>query len=238
MERVAFITGASKGIGQALVARFRAEGYRVAACSSSAERTKGLDADLKIACDVRDQAQVRAAIKAIESQWGRLDVLINNAGINTLNEVTPDTDDAAWMDVIAVNLHGTYYATKHALRLLPARSGRIINIASVLALMGVPDAIAYATSKHAVLGFTRSMAQKLAARGITVNAICPGWTRTDMALDRIKDLGLNEDQLKRSMPTGQWVKAEEVADLALFLARESSGSITGKAHVIDGGALP
>lgn len=235
MNRVAFITGGSRGIGAALISRFKDAGFQIAACARTPIRSPKVD--LALSCDVADPAQVEQAVAAALSAFGRLDCVINNAGQAGANSMRPEDSDALWHRIIDVNLHGTYYVSKRALPHLPDRTGRIINIASVLALKGVPDQTAYCAAKHAVLGFTRSLAHLTAARGITVNAICPGWTRTAMADGRMQDLSLTREQLESGVPIGRMIEPEEVAELALYLSGPAAAGITGQALTIDGGAL-
>jgi NAD(P)-dependent dehydrogenase (short-subunit alcohol dehydrogenase family) len=120
--------------------------------------------------------------------------------------------------------------------LLPDGTGRIVNVGSVLSLQGVPDQIAYCAAKHGVLGLTRSLAHLVAPRRITVNCICPGWTRTEMAEGRMKELGWTREQLEASVPIGRFIEPEEVAELALYLLSDAASGITGQALTIDGGA--
>jgi 3-hydroxybutyrate dehydrogenase len=232
------ITGASRGIGLAMVRRFKAQGWRVAACSSSKAILSVKEADFAAVCDVTSAESVRAFVSEAERKLGGLRALVNNAGLAGGNSLDPRGSDELWHRIIDVNLHGTYYFAKHVAPKLPDDgSGRIINIASVLALKGVPDQTAYCAAKHAVLGFTRSLAHHLAARKITVNAICPGWTRTEMARGRMKELGLTDATLEAGVPLGRFVEPEEVAGLALYLAGADASGITGQALAIDGGAL-
>ena len=135
---------------------------------------------------------------------------MNSAGLAGAN--TLDGDDALWHAIISANLHGTYYCCKAALPLLPDGSGRIVNIASVLGLRGVPDQTAYCAAKHGVVGFTRALALALAPRGITVNAICPGWVDTDMARQRFAELGITAEAAAAGVPTGHIATPAEVAD--------------------------
>ncbi|MBK9264205.1 MAG: SDR family oxidoreductase [Polyangiaceae bacterium] len=232
---VVFITGASRGIGAALAARFHRGGFVVTACART--KLESPHVHLGTECDVKSADQVKRSIASIVERFGKIDVVINNAGLAGTNVLDPDGDDSFWHEVMGVNLHGTYYVCKHALPHLPDRRGRIINIASVLGLKGVPDQTAYTAAKHGVIGFTRALAQLVAPRGITVNAICPGWTRTPMAEGRMRDLGFDEAALARSVPLGRMLEPEEVAEFAYYLASESAGGITGQALVIDGGAI-
>lgn len=167
---------------------------------------------------------------------GRIDVVINNAGLAGTNSLDASDDDAFWNQIIDVNLNGTYYISKYALPQMND-GGRIINVASVLALKGVPDQTAYCAAKHGVLGFTRSLAHALAPRRITVNVICPGWTRTDMAHGRMAELGMTEASLKGSVPLGRFIEPVEIAQMAAYLASDAASGVTGQSFTIDGGVL-
>jgi len=231
---VVFITGASRGIGQALVEKFQAENWLVAACASQSPPV----ADLGLICDVSDAAQVRTAIAEIIQKLGRLDAVINNAGIAGTNLLDSDASDVLWHRIIDVNLHGTYYVCKYALAHLPNQSGRIVNISSVLGLIGTGDATAYSAAKHAVVGFTKALAKYVAPRQITVNSICPSWVRTEMMAQRMKEMGASEKDLARAMPLGKIIEPQEVADFAYYLvAAPGAVNISGQALTMDGGAL-
>lgn len=235
---VVLVTGASRGIGLAIVQAFAAAGWRTAGCA----RTPGIElaavADHAVTCDVTDAAAVRALVDAVCQRFGRLDALVCNAGLAGSNPPDiGDDDDALWRAILATNLDGTWHACRAVLPRLPERRGRIVNIASVLALRGVPDQPAYCAAKHGVLGLTRSLALHAAARGITVNAICPGWTRTAMAEARYAELGIDAAQAAAGVPLGRIVEPEEVAALALWLCSPGAGAITGQALTIDGGTL-
>jgi meso-butanediol dehydrogenase/(S,S)-butanediol dehydrogenase/diacetyl reductase len=135
-----------------------------------------------------------------------------------------------------VNLNGTYYVCKRALPKMPDGRGRIVNIGSVLSTRGAGDQSAYTAAKHAVLGFTRALALHASARGITVNAVCPGWVKTGMAEARWRELGKSEDDAARRIPLGRVALPENVASLVAYLASEEASHVTGQAFVIDGGA--
>lgn len=235
MKRVVVITGGSRGIGKALVERFQTAGDIVATCATTPEGVGASGADVGLVCDVTKADDVRAFIAEVVRQLGRIDVLINNAGVAGTTSLEPDSDDELWHRIIDVNLHGTYYVSKHALPHLPDGSGRVINIASVLGLRGVPDQPAYTAAKHAVVGLTRSLAHFTGPRGITVNAICPGWVRTEMSENRWSDLGITEAEAGASAAIGRVVEPSEVADLCFYLASEAAAAITGQAVPIDGG---
>ena len=240
-QPVLLVTGASRGIGLAIVQRFQRLGWRVAACARSAAVEQS-GADLALRCDVTDPQQVERTVAATHDRWGRIDALVNNAGMTGTNSLLPDAApqaaDLLWHQIVATNLHGTYYFSRQVLPHLPDGSGRIVNIASVLALFGVPDATAYCAAKHAVLGFTRALSKHVAPRGITVNAVCPGWTRTQMAEERMQALGLSQDQLEAGIPLGKMVEPDEVASLVeLLVVSEAGRKISGQALTIDGGSF-
>jgi len=229
------ITGASRGIGAALCDRFQEAGWRVAACARSLPDRPSVE--LPLVCDVSQPDQVRLAVATAAAHLGGFDAVINNAGLAGSNPLEPGTSDDLWRQIIDVNLHGTYYVTKAALPHLRDGTGRLIQIASVLALKGVPDQTAYCAAKHGVLGLTRALAHALAPRRITANAICPGWVKTEMASGRSRELGVSEADLARGVPLGRFLETDEVARLALYLAGPHAAMITGQALTIDGGTL-
>lgn len=234
-QRVVFVTGGSRGIGKAIVEKFQSEGWKVAACAAHAKESS---ADLHLVCDVADAAAVRTSIQTIIKTFGRLDAVINNAGVALDNSLDANANDDLWHRVIDVNLHGTYYVSKYALSHLPDHQGRIVNIASVLGLKAVPAATAYCAAKHGVVGFTKALAHDLAPRGITVNAICPGWVSTDMARERMEVIGFNPKNIAKTVPLGKMIEPHEVADLAYYLVNSAASvNITGQTFTIDGGVL-
>jgi NAD(P)-dependent dehydrogenase (short-subunit alcohol dehydrogenase family) len=226
--KLAVVTGGTRGIGVAIADRLRAENWDVLTIARHPADTGHRFA----ACDVADPKAVRQAFVPLV----RIDALINCAGIAGANRLDTD-DDALWHDIIGSNLHGTYNACKAALAKLPDSTGRIINLASVLGLRGVADQTAYCAAKHGVVGFTRALALALAPRGITVNALCPGWVATDMAAQRYAELGITEAQAAASVPTGRISTPAEIADTVLWLLRPEARGITGHALPIDGGGL-
>lgn len=242
-KKVVLITGGSRGIGKALVEKFKKQGWLVATCATHLDHLSESVADLNFKCNVTDSTEVKAGISNVLQSLGQLDALINNAGLAGTNLLEPDApsqvSDDLWNAIINVNLHGTYFMCKNAIPHLPDQTGKIINIASVLALKGVPDATAYCAAKHGVLGLTRALAQYLAPRRITVNAICPGWVRTDMATERMQEIGITEEDLKKQVPLGAMIEPDQIADLAYFLASsDASLAMTGQALSIDGGVTP
>jgi len=230
------VTGASRGIGLAVAERFAAEGWRVAACARAIDHLDQTPADFRFACEATDGEAVRDGVAAVARAFGTIDALVNCAGIAGSNPLDPDGDDALWHHVIDVNLNGTYYFTKHAFPHIPD-GGRIVNIGSLLSHRGAADQTAYSAAKHAVLGFTRAFARHAAARGVTVNAVCPGWVRTDMARARWTELDIGPDEAAAGVPLGRIVEPAEVAAVVYFLVSEAAGTITGQALNIDGGVL-
>jgi NAD(P)-dependent dehydrogenase (short-subunit alcohol dehydrogenase family) len=224
----AVVTGGTRGIGGAIADRLKAENWEVLILARHPAGTP----HRFVACDVADAKAVQHAFAPLT----RIDALINCAGIAGANRLDND-DDTLWHAIIGSNLHGTYNVCKAALPKLPDTTGRIINMASVLGLRGVPDQTAYCAAKHGVIGFTKALALALAPRGITVNALCPGWVATDMAAQRYTELGITEQQAAADVPTGRIATPAEVADAAIWLLRPEARGITGHALPIDGGGL-
>ncbi len=228
---LAVVTGGTRGIGRAIAARLATDGWDVVAAARHAPSVP-LPARVQFArCDVADAASVSALFSPLK----QIELLVNNAGLAGSNSL--DGDDALWHAIIASNLHGTYHCCKAVLPRLPDGAGRIVNIASVLGLRGVPDQTAYCAAKHGVVGLTRALALAVAPRGITVNAICPGWVATGMAEQRYLELGMTPEDAAAGVPTGHVTTPDEVAALVAFLASGDAGNITGQALTIDGGAL-
>jgi NAD(P)-dependent dehydrogenase (short-subunit alcohol dehydrogenase family) len=223
----AVVTGGTRGIGKAVADRLASDGWDIVILA----RHMVASSHRVVVCDVADAASVRAVFAGLH----RVDALVNCAGIAGANAL--DGDDALWHAIIDSNLHGTYHCCKAALPLLPDSTGRIVNIASVLGLRGVPDQTAYCAAKHAVVGFTRALALALAPRGITVNALCPGWVDTEMATQRYGELGITAEQAAAGVPTGRIASPQEVADAVVWLLRPEARGITGHALPIDGGGL-
>ena len=229
--RRAVVTGGTRGIGAAVAARLASEGYDVIAAGRRpvVERVSGIG---YASCDVADAIAVRALFAPLD----RVDALVCCAGTAGANRLDTE-DDSLWHEIIATNLHGAYYCCKAALPLLPDGGGRIVVISSVLGLRGAADQTAYCAAKHGVIGLVRALALAVAARGITVNAICPGWVDTAMAQQRFAELGITREQATAALPTGRIVSSHEVAAAVAFLLSAEAASITGHSLPVDGGGL-
>ncbi|MCT7975499.1 3-oxoacyl-[acyl-carrier-protein] reductase [Laspinema olomoucense] len=241
-DRVAVVTGASRGIGRAIALALAIEGAKIAvnyASNSTAadqlveEITAAGGEATAIPADISNVDSVDALIKTVTDQWGRIDILVNNAGI-TRDTLLLRMKPEDWQAVIDTNLTGVFLCTRAVSKLmLKQKSGRIINIASVAGQMGNPGQANYSAAKAGVIGFTKTVAKELASRGITVNAVAPGFIATDMT----KDLKGGEEILK-FIPLGRYGEPEEVAGLVRFLAADPAAAyITGQTINVDGGMV-
>ena len=241
-DKVAIVTGASRGIGRAVALTLAAAGAHVvvnyARSSTAADEVVAQIAEtggsaIALQADVSKADQVDALVKATLDKWGRVDVLVNNAGIARdalLLRMKPED----WQAVVDLNLTGVFLCTRAISKImLKQRAGRIINIASVAGLMGNPGQANYSAAKAGVIGFTKTVAKELAARGITANAVAPGFIQTDMT----EDLS-NTEEILKYIPLGRYGQPEEVAGLIRFLAADpAAGYITGQVLTIDGGMV-
>jgi 3-oxoacyl-[acyl-carrier protein] reductase len=241
-DQVAIITGSSRGIGKAAAIALAAEGAKVvvnyAQSSGAAEAVvsditaTGAEA-IALKADVSKADEVDAMVAATLEKFGRIDVLVNNAGI-TRDTLLLRMKPEDWQAVIDLNLTGVFLCTRAVSKImLKQRSGRIINISSVAGLMGNPGQANYSAAKAGVIGFTKTIAKELAARGITANAIAPGFIATDMT-DDLK----NTEEILKFIPLGRYGTAEEVAGLVRFLAADPAAAyITGQTLNVDGGMV-
>ncbi len=252
LERHAVVTGASRGIGAAIAAALAAKGARVSLLSRDEAKLQSVAQSLggparayPIPADVTDAASVGRAFATAREQFGPVHILINNAG-QAASAKFLDTDEALWSRILGVNLTGTYLCTRAAVPdMLRAGLGRIVNVASIAGLRGGAYISAYVASKHAVIGLTRSLALEYATRNITVNAVCPGYTDTDIvrqAVDTIQaKTGRSEQEALASLvatnPQGRLIAPEEVAHAVLWLCEPGAQSITGQSIVIAGGEV-
>jgi NAD(P)-dependent dehydrogenase (short-subunit alcohol dehydrogenase family) len=250
--RHALVTGASRGIGAAIAAALAAEGARVSLLGRDAARLEqvakelgGPDHALPVIADVIDAASVAQAFAAARRQFGAVHILVNNAG-QAASASFANTDEALWNRLLGVNLTGTYRCTREAVPdMLKAGYGRVINVASIAGLRGAPYISAYAASKHAVIGLTRSLALEYATRNITVNAICPGYTDTDIVKQAIGNIraktGRSEEEalaaLTATNPQKRLIAPAEISNAALWLCRPGTESVTGQSIVLAGGEV-
>jgi NAD(P)-dependent dehydrogenase (short-subunit alcohol dehydrogenase family) len=233
-ERVAVVTGGASGIGRATTTRLAVDGVRVAVLDIAAG---GGEADLVLTADVTDPASVVAAVKEILAAFGRIDVLVNNAGISGSAEATVchETPIEEWDRVMAVNTRGPFLCTRAVLpAMLRQRSGHVITIASVAGLVAFPGRCAYTASKGAAVQFTKSLAVDYAAAGIRANAVCPGMVETPMTQWRLDDPRLRAD-VEANIPLGRVARPEEIADAVALLASDRLAYLTGHTLVVDGG---
>ena len=241
-DKVAVVTGAGRGIGRAVALAYARMGADVACVSRTEENSAKAAAEVEalgrrawaLAVDVSDTAAVDAAAGKILDDAGRVDILVNNAGV-TRDNLLMRMSEEEWDTVINTNLKGAFNFTKALTRpFIKQRSGRIINIASVIGLIGNAGQSNYAASKAALIGFTKSIAKELAPRGITVNAIAPGFIETGMTAaldDKVREGILG------NVPLGRFGSPDDIAHAAVFLGMEPSGYITGQVLTVDGGMV-
>ncbi|MDF2440762.1 MAG: 3-oxoacyl-[acyl-carrier protein] reductase [Abditibacteriota bacterium] len=239
-NNVAFITGARRGIGRAIALKYAQQGADCVLLARSAPTELAAEIEalgrkaLALAVDVSDADAVDASVKQAIAQFGRIDVLVNNAGI-AQDGLLLRMKLEQWQNVIDVNLSGAFYCTKAVSRhMLKAERGRIINISSVIGQMGNAGQANYAASKAGMIGLTKSVAKELGSRGITCNAIAPGFITTDMTSDMSEEA---RKQLLKNIPLGALGEPEDVAEVALFLASPGARYITGQVLNVDGGMI-
>jgi 3-oxoacyl-[acyl-carrier protein] reductase len=241
-NQIAVVTGAGRGIGRAIALKFAAEGADIVCVSRTSENAEKVAEEVRAigrkswahAVDVADAAAVAAASEKILLDASRIDILVNNAGI-TRDGLLMRMSESDWDAVLDTNLKGAFLFTKAFARpFIKQRSGRIINVASVIGLIGNAGQANYAASKAALIGFTKSVARELASRGITVNALAPGFIETDMT-------AVLNDQLRaellKSIPLGTFGQPEDIGQAALFLCSPGARYITGQVLTVDGGMV-
>ncbi|HEX3558019.1 MAG TPA: SDR family NAD(P)-dependent oxidoreductase [Pyrinomonadaceae bacterium] len=255
-DKTAFITGGGRGIGRAIAAAFAREGARVFVVARTGAEVARVAAEIRAecgaesashgVCDVADPRSVARAFGEARAFFGRgADILVNNAGIAESAKLTETTDEF-WQRHLAVNLSGTFHCMRAALPSMIERGwGRVVNVASIAGKTGAPYIAAYSASKHGVLGLTRSAALEVAAKGVTVNAVCPGYVDTLMTARAVEHIeaktGRKREEsleaIKRMSPQNRLITSEEVAAVALLLASEAGRGITGQAINVDGGTV-
>ncbi len=250
-ERVALVTGGGTGIGKAVARAMAQEGARVVIAARNRPRLEAVSEELRaeghsvlpVAVDVTDRPGIRSCVGRIREHWGRVHILVNNAGASGMTPMD-DADDGQWHTIVDTNLTGVYLMTREVLGIMgDDGNGRIINMSSVLGKFGVPGYAAYCASKHGLIGFTRALALELVSRGITVNALCPGWVDTEMSRAGIEQIaarrGTDPESFKQqalaAVPIRRMLEPEEIAEFAVYLASDKARGITGQALNICGG---
>lgn len=241
-SQIAVVTGAGRGIGRAIALKFAAEGADIACVSRTAENAEKVAAEIRAmgrkawayAADVAIAAEVTAAAEKILQDAGKVDILVNNAGI-TRDGLAMRMSEADWDTVLDTNLKGAFLFTQALTRtFLKQRSGRIVNISSVVGLMGNAGQCNYSASKAGLIGLTKSLAKEFASRGVTVNALAPGFIETDMTAVLTPEM---KNELMQRIPLKSLGQSEDIAHAALFLASPGARYITGQVLTVDGGMV-
>ena len=239
-NKIAVITGAGRNIGKSIALAFAAEGAKIVVIDVNdndggnvVNEIKALGSEaIYIHCDISNSVDVDSMVQSVQEKFNRIDILINNAGVTRDTLIIRMSDDD-WNKVIAINLTGTFLCSRAVTKLMIAqKSGKIVNISSIVGLMGNAGQVNYSSSKAGVIGLTKSLARELASRNINVNAIAPGFVESDMTAK------LNEEQRKKLMdqvPLKRSAKPEEIANVAKFLVSSDADYITGQVISVDGG---
>jgi 3-oxoacyl-[acyl-carrier protein] reductase len=240
--KVALITGAGSGIGRASAARFAAEGAQVVVVDlkGEAETAAAIEAAggeaLALTTDVADEDAVATMAEMAVERFGRVDVLMNNAGVLDDYLAAADTPTAVWDRVLGVNLNAQFFTTRALVpQMLERGDGAIINVASTAGLNGGNGGVAYTASKHGVIGFTRQLAFDYARKGIRCNVICPGAVETGMTKEIFASPDAAVMAAVESAPIGRWAQPDELANVALFLASDEASFVNGAVYLVDGG---
>jgi 3-oxoacyl-[acyl-carrier protein] reductase len=237
--RTALVTGSTRGIGRAIAESLAASGARVAVVGRDEARARevadAISADARgFSCDVADPSSVTALVEHVERECGAVDILVNNAGL-TRDNILFRIKDEDWDAVINANLRGAFVAIRAASRgMMKRRWGRIINIASVVGLVGNKGQANYAASKAGLIGMTKSVAKELASRNILANVVAPGYIATDMTAAMTDDM---KTALFAQIPLGRLGTPQDIAGVVTFLASDSAAYITGQTFVVDGGMV-
>ena len=241
--KAALITGGSRGIGKAIALRLARQGADVAfSYKGNAEAAKATAAEIEaigtkalaVQGDVRDPESAEAVVKAALEAFGKVDILVNNAGV-TRDDLIMRMTAKAWREVLETNLFGAFWMTKAVTRpMLKARAGRIVNITSVSGQAGQMGQANYSSAKAGLIGLTKATARELASRGITCNAVAPGFVLTELTQDLPENL---QAQLTERTPLGRFGTVEEIADAVAFLVSDEAGYITGQVLAVDGGLV-
>ena len=241
-DKVTIITGGARGIGKAIALKFAEEGSDIAICDVNRDTLNAAREEIEAKgirvltgeVDVTKFEDVQKFTQKVLDKFSKIDILINNAGI-TRDGLLVRMNDADWDAVISVNLKGTFNCTKAVAKpMMKSRSGRIVNIASIIGIVGNGGQANYAASKGGVIAFTKSIAKELASRNINVNAVAPGFIETDMTAKLSEDV---RNQIMKQVPLAKWGSPSDVANVALFLVSDAANYITGQVVQVDGGMV-